>query len=794
MTLTGLDYRGNPVTLTAPTNPDGTYSILDAPPSGPAGYQLTSNQPSGYGPPGPTARTIHLTSGTDVLHQDFALPTGTIRGVVYQDLNLDGVQEVGQGESGLSGVTVALTGVDVNGKQVTATAVTAADGTFSFTGLLAGTYSLHETQPAGYYNGLNHVGTAGGVLGDAGQRRDRRHPARRRGDRHRLRVRRVQTGFDLRNVFLDANDDGSFDQGDSGIAGAQVTLSGVAYAGTSLARPITNADVSGGLVQTTDAAGHWEYDLLPPGVYTVAETPPAGYLDGALENADPHGAGVVIGDHRFSSVAVDPVAMRGDLNFGQLLPASVSGVVYIDGNDNGRLDPGEAGLGGVAVTLIGVDDHGQAVLLTATTAADGTFDFTNLRPGAYQLLEGQPATYVAGASRAGSLGGLPGQDAITDLVLSEGARAADYLFAQTRPFAGTGLSPAPMPYFPAARDAVFGGIPGPAGANVPTTLTASPFTADGGGSSFDTEDALAKLSGYVYHDRNDNGLFEQDDEDGIAGVAVTLNGVSNRGQAADRTVLTDAFGFYEFDHLPPGTYQVNEQRPAGWLDGSDSVGTVNGAATGALADKGELVRVGLPKGGEGRDYDFGELAPAALEGSVLSWQQDVDGNSFLEALSDVPVHLTGVDDRGATVRLEARTAHDGSYRFRGLRPGTYTVQPADPRGSLPVKANVGSAGGKEEDPRRVAEVRLKSGECGKAYDFEVEAALRVQGGGSGLDPRRGQCVLPAGIHEEAGAGRTANPAETSGLAVGIGVGVVALRQEVEAADKCSRRVKKPTNG
>lgn len=65
---------------------------------------------------------------------------------------------------GLSGVTVNLTGTDINGAPVSSSTVTLSDGTFSFTGLAEGTYTLSQaTQPAGTTNGTTTAGTTGGA-------------------------------------------------------------------------------------------------------------------------------------------------------------------------------------------------------------------------------------------------------------------------------------------------------------------------------------------------------------------------------------------------------------------------------------------------------------------------------------------------------------------------------------------------------------------------------------------------------------------------------------------------------
>src|SRR5437660_9240775 len=71
-------------------------------------------------------------------------------------------------------------------------------------------------------------------------------------------------------------------------------------------------------------------------------------------------------------------------------PASVSGCVYVDLNNNGAMDQGETPLAGVTVNLFGSDDRGQAVSLSQATGADGSFRFGNLSPGSYTLNDVQP--------------------------------------------------------------------------------------------------------------------------------------------------------------------------------------------------------------------------------------------------------------------------------------------------------------------------------------------------------------------------------------------------------------------
>jgi hypothetical protein len=90
------------------------------------------------------------------------IPPASLSGVVWEDFNNDG--QVDFGENGIDGVTITLTGTDFLGRAVNQTQLTSGGGAFSFLNLLPGTYSLTETQPAGYLQGLDAVGTAGGSL------------------------------------------------------------------------------------------------------------------------------------------------------------------------------------------------------------------------------------------------------------------------------------------------------------------------------------------------------------------------------------------------------------------------------------------------------------------------------------------------------------------------------------------------------------------------------------------------------------------------------------------------------
>jgi hypothetical protein len=112
--------------------------------------------------------------------------------------------------------------------------------------------------------------------------------------------------------------------------------------------------------------------------------------------------------------------------------ASVTGVVFVDVNNNGVYDANEPGIDGVTIQLQNQD--GTPVLeggspVTAITSSGGLYLFEDLCPGTYRLHEVQPTGVADGAEILGSLGGsVPANDTM-QLTLGR-VDASDYVFAE----------------------------------------------------------------------------------------------------------------------------------------------------------------------------------------------------------------------------------------------------------------------------------------------------------------------------------------------------------------------------
>ena len=135
----------------------------------------------------------------------------------------------------------------------------------------------------------------------------------------------------------------------------------------------------GGTTTTTAGDGSYSFTNLDAGTYSVSS--PATASGKALETASPLTPSVTAGQ------------TTTDVNFGYV-PGGLSGWVYVDTNRNSARDSGEPGIGGVVVTGPGG---------TRTTAADGSYSFTNLDAGTYSVRIVNSSVL---STRPGSLSGL----------------------------------------------------------------------------------------------------------------------------------------------------------------------------------------------------------------------------------------------------------------------------------------------------------------------------------------------------------------------------------------------------
>jgi uncharacterized repeat protein (TIGR01451 family) len=116
--------------------------------------------------------------------------------------------------------------------------------------------------------------------------------------------------------------------------------------------------------------------------------------------------------------------------------ASLAGNVYVDVTDSGARVAGDPPIGGVTITLSGTDALGNPVNKTTTTAANGTYIFSNLTTGVYTVTE----TPVTGFGQGSTTPGIPTDGTPTspgvspastsNITISGGQHLVDYDFGE----------------------------------------------------------------------------------------------------------------------------------------------------------------------------------------------------------------------------------------------------------------------------------------------------------------------------------------------------------------------------
>jgi uncharacterized protein (DUF2345 family) len=335
------------------TAANGTYNALNVP-AGPATVDVVNStlppnlaQTAGVDPSTVAVPAAGVgNAGVDGYQPAAGGAAGTVTGVVFLDLNSNGIQD--SGEPGIPGVSVLLT--TSTGQVLPGT--TDANGLYAILNAAAGAATLdvvNGTLPPGLTQTAgtdpSPVNVAANSVTNAGF------------DGYNAGTPSTTTGGVTGTIFLDSNGNGTQDAGEPGLPGVQVTITPAS------GPPITvTTGPNGVYTAPTVPAGSATVDVvnstLPPGVTQTAGVDPStlNVLPGTINNAGVDGY-------------QPPPAPGG---------GSVTGLVFFDLNSDGVQGPGESGIPGVAVTITAA--NGQTVVVT--TDANGTYTATNVPPGA----------------------------------------------------------------------------------------------------------------------------------------------------------------------------------------------------------------------------------------------------------------------------------------------------------------------------------------------------------------------------------------------------------------------------
>ena len=708
---------------------------------------------------------------------------------VWIDADGDGVQD--PGETGLDGVTVQLVGP---GNTVIASAVTANGGQYYFSsgagtttgnaiynvaGLAPNTANyrvrIDTTQSALSAYVLSGANTDAGANGDSrdsdgtlsGVNADALFATGPAGDNDHT----FDFGFtpasaailSLGNlVWLDTNNNGLADVGESGIAGVTVRL--IASNGSTVLA-----------TTTTNGSGNYLFTGLTAGSYFVevdrGSGPIVGYLSSTdiASSANPNndtdnddnGVNVTAGAVRSNSVTLslggEPVT-DGDadtnsnlsVDFGFVRALSLGNLVWSDLNDNGVVDPGEPGLSGVTVRLIAAD--GVTVLATTTTDATGHYLFAGLGPGTYFVEVVPPGGATSSTDIASSAN--PNNDTDNDdngvTVVGGAVRSGPIVL-------GIGTEP--------TTDG---------DGNPDSNLTIDFGFVPAG---------VLSLGNLVWLDTNNNGVVDGG-EAGLAGVTVRL--IAADGTTVLATTTTNGSGNYLFTGLAAGNYLVEVDRTTGPLVGylsstdiassanpnNDTNNDDNGVTVTAttvrsgvvtLSNLGEPINDGDSDANSNLSVDFGFVRAVSL--GNLVWA-DLNDNGLVDpgetGIGGVTVRLIASD--GVTVLATTTTDASGHYLFSGLTPGTYYVEvvtPAGARSSTDIASSANPDNDTDNDDNGVSVVAgavrsgaitlgfgtepVNDGDTNPDSNLSVDFGFVPSGGGGFLTDVCLQQVVPATV-------------------------------------------------
>jgi uncharacterized repeat protein (TIGR01451 family) len=506
---------GSKVTETT-TDADGNYRFDDLPPGDytviqPAQPDGTSNgkttggvvpngTPGTGSNPATTSSqiaTIKLPPNTQSTGNNFAELPGdrSISGQVFIDFGDDGALTPADGDKGIGGQEIRLTGTDTNGNTVERTTTTAADGSYRFDNLPEGTYTVTQPgQPDGTTNGDPVPGTTGGVGNNP-----------------------TATSSQIAPINLVGANTTSVENNFPELAGAapdlqiiKTSLTDMVAAGSNVPGVFTLSPSNIGSVDTSGVITIT--DNLPAGMTLAEQAVGAGWICPAGIGASmlsctsseviaagaagaPITVKVLIAASADGQVLVNTARVSGggepdgfvgpenqsSAQVSASEPARISGTVWRDNNHDRLLDADEPRVAGVQVELM----RNGVVVATAVTGADGKYSFGGLPAGSgYDLRfrDSSGAVFLGSVTNENAMTHSPGQrdssDAVDGVNMGNPAGATiyqgalkgmrlmpgDHIIEQSLP-----LDPSGVVYDAVTRQPVAGAVvtlTGPGGADV----------------------------------------------------------------------------------------------------------------------------------------------------------------------------------------------------------------------------------------------------------------------------------------------------------------------------------------
>ncbi|MFY9606659.1 MAG: SdrD B-like domain-containing protein, partial [Thermoplasmata archaeon] len=578
----------------------------------------------------------------------------------YADLNRDGVQE-------LSEPTIPFWVVSLEHPDGSIdTKLTDTSGTCVFTGLEPGDYVLTENLPGGWvaYTPVSYSFTLGS------------------GTALSYSFGNMPFGSISGHKWDDQNLNGQWDPSEPAVVGWTMYLTGT--------------DANGDFVSlqaTTGVGGLYVFEDLLPGIYTVTEEDRDGWVPTTLNT-------IVIDVSQLETFDIT------DVDFGNAHVGSITGFKWLDEYMNGYRDGYEPMLPGWKIWIEGTLANGESYgPYWQLTDESGYYHWDNLLPGDYtvweELQDGWAATtptqyditVIAGSLvHCAKFGNVQLQyidgwkfldwdmDGLFDgnevgiqgwpITLTGWLNDGDWPWA---PDGATPVGPITIYtdanghwIFPNLKPGIYTVTEGSIANWQPTTPDHHHLWLTCYQPIIDVKFGNVPLTciwGYKFNDRNGDGINEN--EPGLAGWTIILEGYANNGQYVCIEMTTDENGhFATCYNVPPGLYYLYEVMQPGWWP--------------IVPQQGYYVvdlRYDMALEPQALRYDFGNFALGKIHGWKL---EDING----DGVGDRPVQgwmitLTAPWPGGTAFTY---TDENGYFEFTGLPYGWYTVTEEDQDG------------------------------------------------------------------------------------------------------------------
>ncbi len=539
------------------TNNFGGYLFNNVPPNI---YTIREIQQPGFNQTTPTP-IVNVTPGSNLTNINIGNSgnvsnRGSINGIKFNDTNANG--RFDPGENGLQDITLYLD-INQNGflDEGEPPTITGINGEYSFQDLPPNTYILREISPPGFAQT-----TPDPILNVTP------------GSNLTVNIGNVSNRGSISGTkFNDTNTNGIFDPGELGLSDITLYLDLNQNGFLDEGEPPTITGIN----------GEYSFQDLPPNTYILREISPPDF-----DQTTPDPILDVTPGSNITNVNIGNVNNRGQ----------ISGTKFNDTNTNGIFDLGELGLSDITLYLDlnqnGFLDEGEPPTITGV---NGEYSFRDLPPNTYILREISPPGFaqttpdpivnvtpgsnltnvnIGNVNNRGEISGTKFNDTNNNGIFDAGelglADITLYLDINQNGFLDEGEPPtitgvngeysfqdlppnsyilreiSPPDFDRTTPEPIVNVTPGSNITNV----------------NIGNVSNRGEINGIKFNDGNANGRFDPG-ENGLDNFTLYLdlnnNSLLDIGEPA---TITDEFGFYSFEDLPPNTYTIREVQKFGF--------------------------------------------------------------------------------------------------------------------------------------------------------------------------------------------------------------------------------------